>query len=148
MKKQGTVIITLILAVIFGAISCQSSSSERLEDAQAEAAEADKNLSNAKEEYITDMDNFKKETSIKISANEQSIKEFKASIASSKKDIKAEYDNKINDLEVKNTDMKRKLSEYKVEGEDQWNAFKNEFSQDLEELGVALQELTVDNKEL
>ena len=148
MKKQGTVLITLILAVIFGAISCQSNSTERLEDAQEEAAEADQNLTNAKEEYITDMDNFKKETSMKISANEQSIKEFKASVASSKKDIKAEYDKKINDLEVKNTDLKRKLSEYKTDGEDQWNTFKKEFSQDLEELGVALQELTVDNKEL
>jgi hypothetical protein len=144
MKKQGTVLITLILAVTFGAISCQSNTTERSMDSPMDVAEADPNLSNAKNEYVADMENFKEETSIKISANEQSVKEFKASIASNEKDPKV--DNKINDLEVKNADMKRKLDEYKMEGKDQWNTFKKEFSADMEEIERALDDLTVDNK--
>jgi len=72
---------------------------------------------------------------VKISKNAQSIKEFKARVANSKKETKADYDKTISDLEKKNTDMKRKLDEYNLEGKDQWNSFKTEFSHDMDELG-------------
>ena len=53
---------------------------------------------------------------------------------------------KISDLEQKNTDMKKKLDEYGMEGKDKWDAFKAEFNHDMDELGKALKDLTVDNK--
>ena len=50
------------------------------------------------------------------------------------------------EFEQKNNDMKRKLEDYKEEGIEQWNSFKSEFKKDLDELGKALKNLTVDNK--
>ena len=146
MKKQVTILITLISAVVFGTISCQPSSSEKLQDAQVEAAEADQVLSNAKEEYLTDMETFKEETGVKISENKQRIEELKASIANLENEAKAQYDQDINDLELKNVEMRGRLEEYEMEGKDQWNDFKEQLSLDMDEMESALQDLTLDDK--
>lgn len=145
MKNTTKVAATLLLTVMMGTFGCQTNS-EKVTPAKSEAAEIDTtNLNLTQEEYLLDVEKYKKETNTKISANEQSIKEFKARIASNKKDAKANYDKKINDLEQKNTDMKRKLDEYKIEGKEHWNSFKEEFNHDMDELGNALKDLTVNN---
>lgn len=146
MKKSTSVFLILFSIVFFGLMSCEKSPTQKLNKAEEESTMADKKLSDARGEYLQDMENYKNETDAKIAANEQSIKDFKSSVAESKKEAKAEYDAKIRDLEQKNTDMKRKLDEYKMEGEEQWKSFKAEFNHDMDELGNALKDLTVDNK--
>lgn len=146
MKKQITILITLLSAVFFGTISCQPNSSEKLQEAQLEAAEADQVLSNAKEEYIADIETFKEEAVMKISANEKNIKELKTRIDSSKNDVKAHYDQKVNNLELKNAELKKRLVEYEAAGKDQWNDFKNELNLEMEEMESALQDITIGNE--
>ena len=41
--------------------------------------------------------------------------------------------------------MKKKMDDYKAEGKEQWEAFKTEFSHDMDELGQAFKDLTVKN---
>jgi phage-related protein len=48
-------------------------------------------------------------------------------------------------LEQKNKELKAKLSAYKNNGYEQWDAFKTEFNQDMKELGKAFSDLTVKN---
>ncbi len=52
---------------------------------------------------------------------------------------------KIAELDSKNTDMKRKLDNFKANGKDNWETFKTEFSHDMDELGNAFRDLTVKN---
>ena len=80
------------------------------------------------------MDNYKKETAEKIAANEKSIDDFNARIANEKADARANYKKKIVALQQKNTDMKKKLDDYKAEGKDQWEKFKTEFNHDMDKL--------------
>lgn len=146
MKKLTVITNAILLTFIFGIVSCQSNSTKKLQDAKADVVEADKNLEKAQEDYLADMATYKSEINTKITANEQSIRDFKARIADSKEEAKADYDKEISKLEEKNTDMKRKIDEYKQEGKDQWNSFKTEFNHDMDELGRALQNLTVNSK--
>jgi hypothetical protein len=146
MKKLTVITNAILLTFIFAIVSCQPSSSKKLQDAKADVAEADKNLEQAEVDYLADMATYRKEVDTKITANEQSIKDFKARIAESKEQAKEDYDEEIIKLEEKNTDMKRKLDEYKQKGKDQWDSFKKEFNHDMDELGNALRDLTVNNK--
>ena len=48
-------------------------------------------------------------------------------------------------LEVKNSDMRMRMDNYKEDGKDNWETFKTEFSHDMDELGKAFKDLTVKN---
>ena len=41
--------------------------------------------------------------------------------------------------------MKKKLEDYQAEGKDSWETFKTEFSHDMDALGNAFKDLTVNN---
>lgn len=114
-------------------------------EANNEVAKANNDLDKANADYLADVANYKKETADKLAANELSIKEFDARIASQKKDAKVAYKQKVALIEKKNTDLKKKMDEYKEEGKDKWDAFKIEFSHDMDELGKAMNDLTVNN---
>lgn len=144
MKKS--ILVLLVFTVITGAIftSCRTPA-QKVENAQNNVTEANKDLDKANQEYLADIEKFRKETADKIAANDKSIAEFKARIENDKKDAKADYNKKIAELEQKNSDMKKKLDDYKAEGKESWEKFKTEFSHDMEELGNAFRDLTVKN---
>ena len=75
-------------------IGC-STPGQKLDSAKENVDEANKDLEKANQEYMNDMNVYKKESASKIAANETSIKEFKARIATEKSDAKAEYEMKI-----------------------------------------------------
>lgn len=151
MKKRilNLAVITCMAGTIF--IGCQSSA-KKVEDAksnvieaQAEADKAQSELNSARQDSINDYLAFKKEAQAKINAQEKSIAEFKSRIANEKKVNKVAYEEKIAKLEQKNSDLKKRLDDYKGEGKDQWTAFKTEFNHDMDELGKAFSDLTVKN---
>ncbi|CAH0997947.1 hypothetical protein EMA8858_04082 [Emticicia aquatica] len=137
-------IFTFITSTII--LSCNSNTpAEKVENAQTEVADANKDLEKANEEYMADMASYKKESADKIATNEASIKDFNERISTEKKTAKAEYQKKINELEEKNTDLKKKLDDYKENGKENWAKFKTEFNHDMDELGKAFKDLTVKN---
>jgi hypothetical protein len=145
MKKSILSLGAITFFVYTGLVSC-SSTTEKVEDAKEEVVEANKDLDKANEEYLTDVENYRRESADKIATNERSIAEFKTRVANEKKEAKAEYQKKITDLEQKNTDMKKRMDDYKVEGKENWEKFKSEFKYDMDELGKAFKEFTVKSK--
>lgn len=142
----------LFLAVavfIAGAMltNCQSSgqkvekAKDKVQDAKSEVKEAQINLDNSIAEYAL----FKKESDAKIAANEKRIADLKIKIANGKQESKAIYDKDIAWLEKTNIDLKTKLDSYNVEGKEKWEIFKTEFNHDMDELGKAFNNLTVNN---
>lgn len=144
MKKSILALATV--AFITGSIltSCNTSA-EKVENAQNNVSEANKDLDKANEEYMTDIENYRKETATKIAENDQSITEFNSRIENEKKEVNADYRKKIEELEQKNSDIKKKMDDYKMEGKEKWELFKTEFSHDMDELGKAFKDLTVKN---
>lgn len=133
-------LIILIAAILM--VSCNSPA-QKLEAAQENVKDANKDLNKANEVYLNEIEAFRKESEAKILANEKSIAAFNARIENEKKEVRDEYQKKIAALEQKNTDVKKRLDEYKADGKDSWTNFKLEFSRDMEALGKALKDLTV-----
>ncbi|MDI6033459.1 hypothetical protein QLS91_10275 [Flavobacterium sp. LB2P84] len=151
-KTLFTLAITTFMAgtVLTG---CQNTSKKE-EAAQDNVEDARENLDDAKEE-LTDArkaatqeewETFKANTNATITENEVRIAEMKASMKKTGKSIDEEYAKKIDALEQKNNDIKIKIETYKNDSKSDWESFKQEYNRDMDELGEALKNLTVDNK--
>jgi hypothetical protein len=125
-------------------VSCNNSS-EKVKNAEAAVTKADSNLVNANQEYLTEIENYKKETAEKIATNDKSIVEFKARVAQEKKSARADYLAKVEALEKKNSDLKKRMDDYKADSKEKWDMFKTEFNHDMEEIGKSFKDLTVKN---
>jgi predicted RNase H-like nuclease (RuvC/YqgF family) len=145
-----TISILALATLMAGAMltSCQSSA-KKAENARDNLQEAKDNVIEAKQELNQALNDsiqqFKKDSKEKISNNEKIIAEFKARIAKSEKATKVKYEKTVAELEQKNNDLKKKLENYMDEGQDKWTSFKSEFNHDIDELGLALKDLTVKN---
>lgn len=111
-----------------------------LKTAQDEAQEAALNAAIA-EEWKT----FKRESEVKITDNETRIAELKVKIKKPGNTFDDQYKKKIETLEQKNKDLRTSMDNY-VQTDSDWESFKREFNHDMDELGKALTDLTVDNK--
>lgn len=141
MKKS---ILTLAVATLFASAlltSC-SSPSEKVVQAQNNVDDANKNLDNANKEYLADIESYRKVAADKIAANEKSIVEFRTRKDIKKLEARIEYTKKLDELEKKNTDLKKSLDDYKADGKDKWDTFKAEFSKNMDGIGNAFKELT------
>ncbi len=143
--KISIVVLTVFALIASAYVTGCKTPAEKVGSAQTNVIEANKDLDVANKEYLADIEKYRKETADKIAANDKSITEFKARIDREKKTAKDEYSKKIMVLEQKNTDLKKKMDEYKSDGKEQWEAFKAEFSHDMDELGQAFKDLMVNN---
>lgn len=144
MKKSIFAMATAILIMSVAFTSCNTSS-QKVENAENNVIEANEDLDKANQEYLDEIESYRRETADKIAANNRSIEEFNARIENEKEQARAEYRKEIAALEQKNSDMKKKMDDYKAEGKDKWEKFKTEFSRDMDELGNAFRGLTVKN---
>ena len=93
------------------------------------------------EEWAT----FKSESEVKIRDNEIRITELTVKMNKPGETFDELYKNKIANLELQNREMRTRLIEYE-KSQSNWETFKREFNHDMDELGKALKDLTVDNK--
>lgn len=145
MKKTILTIATVVVATVTITTSCNTSQ-KKVENAQENVADAAIDLDKANEEYMAEVASYRIATQEKIDANNVSINEFKTRIASEKKEVRADYNEKITALELKNTDAKKRMDDYKEDGKDKWESFKREFNHDMDELSQSLKDFTVNNK--
>jgi ethanolamine ammonia-lyase small subunit len=135
-------------------VGCQSSTKKE-EAAQENVQEAQEDLMDAQNEVAVqeqkaataeEWQDFKNKTNATIDANETRIAQFKVNMKSTGKSADAIYLKKIEALEQKNKDLKVRMNAYKNDTNSDWSSFKREFNHDMDELGTALKDLTVDNK--
>jgi hypothetical protein len=147
MKKNiisHILVASLISVVIF--TGC-GPSTPREEDAKAEVKEAKNELNEAKRAATAEeWQAFKDESEVKIKNNEIRMAELKVKIKKSGKELDALYQNKVDALEQQNKAMKARIDTYEINRTNDWESFKREFNHDMDELGKAMKDLTVDNK--
>lgn len=153
MKKT---IITLAVSsmLIAGSVftGCKSPS-QKEKDAQTEVQDANEDLNDAQNDANAEAQKvataeewaaFKIEANAKIKSNEARIAELTVSLNKPGKILDPIYKKKIETLEEQNRDLKARLDVYETNNSD-WETFKREFNRDMDELGKALKDLTVDN---
>jgi thioredoxin-related protein len=152
MKKIGfTLAATVFMAGIF-LTSCNSPSQklnnaeDKVLDAKEAVIDAKIDLTLARQDSISEFEQFKTDFQNQIAINEKTIAGLKLSIVGASQENKVLYEKKLAELEERNNELKIKLAEYKEGEEDQWKTFKLEFKRDMDELGKAFSDFTVSNK--
>jgi len=135
---------TFLISAILN--SCNAPT-EKIDFVQNNYIESNKDLGINKDEYLVDVAIYRIETADKIAAYEKNLVDLKARIAMEKNDNKTEYDNKIAELENKDTDMKMKMINYKIDGKENWEIFNKQFKYDMDELNKAFKNLASKNAE-
>jgi cell division septum initiation protein DivIVA len=116
---------------------------KKLESAQIKLVAAQKEVNETKEKLsIAVAESLKK---LEEKENKM-IKDIKSTSnddsAFGIEDIKATYTHTMAELEAKKNEIQKKLSEYRADGTEKWDSFKQNLNQDLEELGKALKNFT------
>lgn len=88
---------------------------------------------------------FRKDAEARIRDNETRIAEAREKMKETGKVIDAVLEKKIDLLEKRNKDLRAKLDAYERDQSD-WESFKREFNRDMDAIGQAFRDLTVDNK--
>ena len=152
------VAITLTAGTIFS--SCQSSI-QKQEAAQAKVKDATQDVQDAKQDLnaakkdanaaaqvvatAEEWEAFRNESELKIKANEIRITELNVKMKKPGEIFDAIYEKKITSLEQQNREMRTRLVAYE-KSQSNWDSFKREFNHDMDAIGQALKDLTVDNK--
>lgn len=151
MKKTILILGSALFLTLTIFSACQSKTT-KVNNAEDKVQEAKLDLANAKTDLemirldtISNYEQFKIEAEKIIVAQEKNVTEFKNKLAIDKKEVNADYAKKLVALENKNSELKRKLADYKDDGQVKWIFFKNEFNHDINELGKAFKDLTVEN---
>ncbi|MGA3014323.1 MAG: hypothetical protein ABSD71_09845 [Bacteroidales bacterium] len=128
---------------------CQSSGTkvdnaqQNVRDAKDKVVAAQQELSQAIKDSIQQ---FRKDESERIAANEKSIAEFRAKIAKEDKESRARNEQRLAELEQQNRDMKSRLEQFKEDSKDNWDAFRFKFKHDMDNLGSAFKAFVVKRK--
>ncbi|NTW23963.1 MAG: hypothetical protein HGA37_04635 [Lentimicrobium sp.] len=153
--KKITTILAMATLFLAGTVftSCQSSASKE-EAANAKVDKAQQELMEAQQEADIEAqkvasedewNTFKTETEVKISEYEIRIKALKDQMKKPGKTFDDLYKKRIEQFEQKIKELKTRLDDYE-KNRTGWEAFKREFNHDMEELGKAMKDLTVDNQ--
>lgn len=127
-------------------VSCKPNT-EKVQEAQENVNEAQDDLDEAKRAATAEeWQAFKDETNAKIEANEVRLAELKAKLNKTGNEADAAYQRNIDAIEEKNATLKIKVDNYKNDVNSDWNSFKREFDHDMNELGQAFEDITINNK--
>lgn len=149
-------ILALVTTLIVGygvVTSCQSSD-QKVQDAKEKVKDANQDLkqtqtdANLAEQKAVNNEAWRmlrNEWEAKIKNNEIVIADLKARLNKPGRKYDASYENNVNNLEQQNQNMKSRIEAYDRSQSD-WESFKREFSHDMDGLGVALNDMTVNNK--
>lgn len=140
MKMTTQYFSALSFIVIVSMASCNTPA-ENVTNAQENVIQANNNLDSANKAYEEDMANYRKEAADRIAANDSSIAQFKARIANEKKADRADYQKKLDVLDAKNSDLKKRMDDYKAEGKSNWQIFRAEFNHDMDALGTSIKNM-------
>jgi hypothetical protein len=149
MNRMKKITLLIAGAMIAGALSLPSCKSpgEKLADANEEMNEAQKRLEEAKNDSIAaekEWLEYRVETRKQIVANRNEIAELRKKRQAKGVVMDPTYEDRIVKLEEKNQALEAKLNDYEKYHSD-WEVFKREFNHDMEELGKALKDITVDD---
>ncbi|WP_372948599.1 hypothetical protein [Mariniphaga sp.] len=139
-----------IAGLLFTSCNSQSqkieNAEDNLQDKKEAVIDAKIDLTLARQDSISEFEQFKSDFQNQIKTNEKTIAGLKLSTVGASKENKVLYEKKLVELEERNNELKIKLAEYKEGEPDQWKAFKLEFKRDMDELGKAFSDFTVSNK--
>jgi len=131
-----------IAAIAFAAgvalSSCEDNQQRKIENAREDVMDAQVDLEKEKQELRDTYDEAFRE-------NERTIGDLRTRVRDADEKDRDRYTVQIDELETRNRDMRTRLNDYSDNTRAGWDNFKREFNRDMDELGQALRNITVDN---
>ena len=139
--KNSILYLSAFALITVTVISGCDSPAQRVTNAKNNVTDAKNNLDLANQDYMIDMENFRKKTADKIAANDKSIAEFKKNTVLKNKETNHDNVQQLAELEKRNHDLKQRMDDYNGTGKDNWETFKTQFNQDMDDFGKNFNEL-------
>jgi hypothetical protein len=145
--KYSIVIITTITLIAAFALSGCDRPSNNVEKAETSVIEADRDLEIAKTELEAELRKYRAENSDRVVEYNRTIEEIKQQISNEpNSEVKARHEARLAEYEKTHIDLKREMDNYQVSGRDNWNNFKDSFSDKMDDLGDSLDEFFSDSR--
>ncbi len=141
---KKTIYLMVIVMFLFVLYLTHCSPSKLISSALNTDINANKDLDKTDKRYLMDVKNYKKEMSGKIDSIDQDIEIFKVRIEDN--NLNAKYLKSIDAIEQQNINLKKKLNDYKLEGNIKWEVWKSDFNQSMTEMNYSYKHLINDMK--
>ncbi len=137
------IILNLLLAALvsISVPSCNKSPKAKeadLNDAKQEVEKAKEDLDEAKIDSVVAFNKYKSSIQIKLVENEKVITDLKAKIGDKDRKTQTLYYKQLENLQIKNTELKLKIENYKQGPTQKWELFKVDFNNELDNLGKSI----------
>jgi hypothetical protein len=136
-------IVTMGLLLIASVFNGCYSSEEKIDTVEEEVTDYNEDPDRTCITYLNEQKEYRLKAMNEILLNMHCIADFRTGLEQEKKEISDCYYIKLEELEKRNNDQKKKMDEYKADGGEKWSQFKTEFDHDMKELSKALDDLTV-----
>lgn len=128
--------VTLMAALVLSA--CESSS-RKMDKAETSVIEANRDLEIAKSEVQAELNIYRAEYADRNIEFNRTISEIKQKIENeSDLEIKEQLGKKLDKLEATHRDLRREMNNFQATGKENWNDFKDSFSNRVDDLGSSL----------
>jgi len=137
--------IGLIGFILIGCNNSPKAKEGELNEAKEDVVNAKAELEQSKLDSVSDFNKYKESIQIKLVENEKKIGELRFKLNSKDKSTKELYEQQLSKLELKNTELKIKISEYQQGPEQKWEVFKSDFNKDMDDLGKSISNMAERN---
>ena len=144
------IILNLLLALLVSTSisSCNKSPKAKeaeLNEAKQEVENAEVYLDEAKTDSVYAFNKYKSSIQIKLVENEKVITDLKAKIEDKDRKTQTLYYRQLENLQIKNTELKLKIENYKQGPTQKWELFKVDFNNELDDLGKSISNTAKNN---
>jgi hypothetical protein len=144
------IILNLLLATLvsISISSCNKSPKAKeaeLNEAKQEVENAEVDLDEAKTDSVYAFNKYKSSIQIKLVENEKVITDLKAKIKDKDRKTQTLYYRQLENLQIKNTELKLKIENYKQGPTQKWELFKVDFNNELDDLGKSISNTAKNN---
>ena len=124
--------------------SCNNTAEKKVEEAKEDVNDAKKNLNDAQNNYAEEWQKFKDDIEIRIIDNDKKIAEYRVKIRTQKGELKERSENRLDEIEKKNQEMKDRLNSFSDSGKENWENFKRDINESMDKVGEAFRDLFSD----
>lgn len=146
MKKTILTMAAVALFAVTATTSFGQNTDKKSDKAREDLTEARQDLNAAQQDSVADYQNFKRDTEARFLKNEKSLADWKVKVAQSDVNRRAEYEKNLGTLNQRNVELRKRMVDYKQNGDTKWSSFKTEFNNDMDDFGKELKDFTIDNK--
>ncbi len=148
MKTRIILNLLLVTIVSISISSCNKSPKVKeaeLNEAKQDVENAEEDLDEAKTDSVYAFNKYKSSIQIKLVENEKVITDLKAKIEDKDRKTQTLYYRQLENLQIKNTELKLKIENYKQGPTQKWELFKVDFNNELDDLGKSISTIANNN---